>query len=59
MRVARLLKTWRVIANLGIREVAKEIGVSPATLSRIERGEEMNGQTLAKVIMWMLGQPKS
>lgn len=56
MRLARLLKSWRAVADLSIRDAAKEIGVSTPTLSRIERGEEMNGQTLAKILTWMMGK---
>ena len=45
MRLARLLKSWRAVTDLSIREAAAEIGISTPTLSRIERGEEMNGDT--------------
>jgi len=41
----------------GIREVAKEIGVSPATLSRIERGYVPDIETFGKVCRWMKVDP--
>jgi transcriptional regulator with XRE-family HTH domain len=37
----------------GIREVAKEIGISPATLSRIERGHLPDIETFRKVCKWL------
>lgn len=44
------------MSDLGIREVAADIGVSHGTLSRIERGEAMEGETLAKVLVWLVGK---
>ena len=41
----------------GIREVAKDIGVSPATLSRIERGYVPDLDTFGKVCRWMNVDP--
>jgi transcriptional regulator with XRE-family HTH domain len=42
------------MSDTGIREVAREMGVSHGTLSRIERGEAMDGVTLAKVLGWLM-----
>jgi transcriptional regulator with XRE-family HTH domain len=41
----------------GVREVAKEIGVSPATLSRIERGNIPDLDTFGKVCRWLHVDP--
>lgn len=54
LRLAEVINHWRRIKDKGIREVAKDIGISAATLSRIERGENCDGQTLAKIICWLL-----
>jgi transcriptional regulator with XRE-family HTH domain len=43
------------MSDLTEREAAKELGVSLSTLSRIERGEAMDGVTLAKILAWLLG----
>lgn len=40
-------------AGLGVRAVAKEIGISPATLSRIERGYTSDIDTFKKVCKWL------
>lgn len=37
----------------GIREVAKEIGISPATLSRIENGHVPDLETFGKICSWL------
>ena len=40
-------------ADKGIREVAREIGVSPATLSRVERGHLSDLETFGKICRWL------
>lgn len=56
MRLGEIIRKWRVVSEKGIREVAKEIGISHGTLSRIERGENMDGQALAKILCWLTSQ---
>ena len=46
-------KLLRKRGNRGIREIAKEIGISPATLSRIERGNLPDIETFGKVCKWL------
>lgn len=45
------LKTKR--GGRGLREVAKEMGISPATLSRIETGRQPDLETFSKVCRWL------
>ena len=54
MRLGALIRKWRTMSELTVRVAAPMIGISAATLSRIERGEPMDGATLAKVLRWML-----
>lgn len=58
MRLGEVIRLWRKMSDIGIREAAQQIGVSHGTLSRIERGEAMEGDTLAKVLTWLMGKPK-
>ena len=37
----------------GLREVADEIGISPATLSRVERGRLPDLDTFSKICRWL------
>lgn len=39
--------------NMGLRAAAKEIGISPSTLSRIEKGHVPDVGTLEKVCDWI------
>ncbi|MFA6518103.1 MAG: helix-turn-helix transcriptional regulator [Candidatus Shapirobacteria bacterium] len=41
----------------GIREVAKEIHISPATLSRIELGKQPDLDTFTKIYIWLKVDP--
>ena len=41
----------------GIREVALEIRISPATLSRVERGNLPDLETFKKICGWVGGDP--
>ena len=43
--------------SMGIRAAAAEIGISPATLSRIERGHVPDVKTLAKICDWLGVEP--
>ncbi len=54
MKIGSIIRVWRRAQDMGVREAAKLIGVSHGTLSRIERGEEMQGKTLAKILRWLL-----
>ena len=42
---------------VGIRETAKSIGVSPATLSRVERGHMPDLETFGKICRWLNVNP--
>ena len=39
--------------SMGVRAAAGEIGISPATLSRIEHGHVQDIETLGKVCRWL------
>jgi len=43
--------------NRGLREVAEEIDVSPATLSRVENGKLPDLKTFAKICRWLQLDP--
>lgn len=49
-----MLKKWRFMSELSLREAAEEMGISTPTLSRIERGDSMDGTTLVKILHWLL-----
>ncbi|KZY37019.1 hypothetical protein A3731_36720 [Roseovarius sp. HI0049] len=43
--------------NMGVRAAAREIGISPSTLSRIENGHVPDVATLEKVCAWLEEDP--
>jgi transcriptional regulator with XRE-family HTH domain len=50
------MRTVRRGRGLGLRGAAQEIGVSFATVSRVERGEEYDIGTLRRVLAWLHAQ---
>ncbi len=44
-------------SDRGIREVAQEIGISPSTLSRVERGHLSDLETFGKICKWLKVDP--
>lgn len=53
-RLAELLRLHRTMKDLGTRDFAKDIGISSATISRIERGHAMDAATLMAVLNWLM-----
>lgn len=48
------LKTKRIIElGIDVREASKKIGISPATLSRLENGKTPDVNTLAMAADWL------
>jgi hypothetical protein len=54
MRLGAVISDWRWANRMGVREAAKLIGVSIATLSRVECGKNCDGDTLAKIVLWLI-----
>ena len=48
----------RTRGSMGIRAAANEIGISPTTLSRIERGHIPDMKTLDKICQWVGESPE-
>lgn len=53
--IGEMLKSYRKLHDLGMRDVAKRIGVSVATVSRIEAGHPVDGRTMLKILGSMFG----
>jgi transcriptional regulator with XRE-family HTH domain len=52
MKLGKVIRTYRLMQELTLRELGQEIGIGAATLMRIEKGHEPDGTTLAKVLAW-------
>lgn len=55
MRIQTALKLMRAAKDVGLREQAREIGISAATLSRIENGHDCDARSMAKLMLWLIG----
>lgn len=63
MKLGKVIKYYRLIKEIGLRELAVDIGVSAATLSRIENGNfKPDLVTFKKILDWLINdevnQPK-
>ena len=54
--LGEVLKSWRLFKEHSIRAAAKITGVHYATLSRLERGENVDGETLVRVLVWLFSR---
>jgi DNA-binding Xre family transcriptional regulator len=54
-RLAPLVQKHR--GERGLRETAAEIGISPATLSRVERGKLPDIETFSRLCSWLKVDP--
>jgi len=57
MRLGEILRKWRIVQERTVRDLAGEIGISPSTLSRIERGEVMDAMTFMQLLGWLTERP--
>lgn len=56
-RLARRIQENR--AGKGIREAAQQVGISPATLSRVENGKVPDLDTFGKICKWLGDDPST
>lgn len=54
-QLAQRIQEYR--AGKGIREAAREVGVSPSTLSRVENGHIPDLETYRKICIWLNEDP--
>lgn len=54
MRLGNILLIYRLTRFFTVRTLAKQIGLSASTLSRVERGYAPDGFTLARILNWLM-----
>lgn len=59
MRVGQVIADYRHANRIGVRELAKDIGVSTATLNRIEHGNVCDSTALTKILGWLFADGDS
>ena len=55
-RLSEVLREYRWAKRIAVRELAKDIEISYPTLNRIERGGMPDGNSLAKILRWLLAE---
>jgi len=53
MKIGKVINDHRQQHSYSIREMADKIGISKATLSRVENGKNFDGQTMAKLLRFL------
>jgi transcriptional regulator with XRE-family HTH domain len=56
--IGKILKDFRYANRMGMRELAKRLGVSVATICRIESGKPMDQETVVKLFNVLFGKQK-
>jgi transcriptional regulator with XRE-family HTH domain len=54
--LGEMLTLYRAARRWTVRDVAPRLGISIATLSRIERGHAMDAATMLKVWQWLIAE---
>ena len=55
-KIGNLVKGYRERHNISQRQMAREIGVYPMVLSRLENGENPTLGTLLRVLQWLANE---
>lgn len=58
-RIGEMVRMYRTMRNMTMRDLAKDIGIAHATVMRIEHGKAFDTHTLLKVLHWALDKPKA
>lgn len=57
MNIGEVLKDWRLMEKMPLREAASRLGLSVPTLQRIENGKEMERKTMLRLIVFLFENP--
>ena len=52
MKIGELIKLWLVCRDVPMQKLAKDIGVSKSTISRLCNGEAVDSKTLLSLIQY-------
>jgi len=56
-RLGEMLRLYRTVRGQSLRDIAPGMGISHATLMRIETGRAIDAETLLKLWTWLLAKP--
>lgn len=52
-KIGIVIRKYRVTQEIDQKDLAKEIGIKPAVLSRMEGGNDVSQDTVIKIINWL------
>lgn len=52
--LGRLIRCWRLIEELNLREAGRLLGISAPSVMRLEQGREVDASTFLKLMNWMM-----
>lgn len=58
LRLGKVLKNWRKLEDMTVRDAAHQIGISHVTLARIEDGESPGSVTFMKILNFVMTEIK-
>ena len=58
MNLAAVIAGWRWAKRMTLRDASLVIGISHSTMSRLERGQALDGHSLRAVLCWLLTDVK-
>jgi transcriptional regulator with XRE-family HTH domain len=57
-KISIMMKRHRQLNDIDQKDLASDIGIKPATLSRLENGHDASQDTMVKLITWLFSPPK-
>lgn len=55
--LGEVIRCWRLIHQVTLRDLALIIGMSPSTLMRLEHGRSIDADTYLKILNWLAKRP--
>lgn len=52
--LGEVIRKWRLMSEITVRDAAKMIGINASVLCRLEAGDNVDGITLRRVLQWLL-----
>ena len=54
--IGKVIRKYRVTQEIDQKDLANEIGIKPAVLSRLESGKDASQETVLKIIIWLFSE---
>jgi transcriptional regulator with XRE-family HTH domain len=56
MKIADVVRSWRLLEKMSLRDTAELIGIDRSALYRMESGRPVSASNLAAVVRWLLSE---